>query len=89
MKNSAQRLAVLCIALLATACGSTKPLDGNVKAYPLDRCLVMDAPLGSMGDPIVKVYGDQEVKFCCQPCVAEFEANPAAYLAKLEEAQRD
>jgi YHS domain-containing protein len=32
----------------------------------------------------VKVYGDQEVKFCCQACVAEFEANQDAYLAKLE-----
>jgi hypothetical protein len=89
MKSVSARLAVLAIALVATACGSTRPADGAVKPYPLDTCLVMDAPLGSMGDPIVKVYGDQEVKFCCQPCVAEFESNQAAYLAKLEEAQRD
>jgi len=74
----------LALTLALCACGSPRATDSGVKPYPLDTCLVMDAPLGSMGTPIVKVYGDQEVKFCCQPCVAEFEANQDAYLAKLE-----
>jgi hypothetical protein len=74
----------LVLTLALSACGSPRADDSGVKPYPLDTCLVMEAPLGSMGDPVVKVYGDQEVKFCCQACVAEFEANQDAYLAKLE-----
>jgi len=36
-----------------------------------------------MGDPITKVYDGREVKFCCAPCVEEFEASPAEFLEKL------
>ena len=36
-----------------------------------------------MGDPITRVYDGREIKFCCAPCVAEFEANPEEFLAKL------
>jgi hypothetical protein len=79
----------LALSLALVACGSPRAADDTIKPYPLDTCLVMEAPLGSMGDPVVKVYGDQEVKFCCQACVAEFEANKDVYLAKLEGAAKD
>ena len=36
-----------------------------------------------MGDPIVRVYNGQEVKFCCMPCVEEFESDPEFYLEKM------
>ncbi len=39
--------------------------------------------LGSMGKPLSKTYGDQEVRFCCKPCVRKFEQNPARYLKKI------
>jgi hypothetical protein len=55
----------------------------KVKPYPRDICIVTDNKLGSMGRPIAKVYGSQEVKFCCKPCVKKFEKNPSKYLAKL------
>lgn len=76
-------------ALAATACGSTSGTSGpptaapTVRPYPLDTCLVTGSKLGSMGDPIVKVYGDREIKFCCRPCVATFEANREKYLGML------
>jgi hypothetical protein len=63
-------------ALLITTAFAAKP-------YPLDYCVVTDNELGSMGKVIAKVYGDQQIKFCCKPCVAKFEKNPAKYLAKL------
>ena len=53
------------------------------KQYPLNNCLVTDNELGSMGKVVTKVYDGQEIKFCCKPCVAKFEKNPAKYLAKL------
>lgn len=52
--------------------------------YPLKVCLVTDNKLGSMGAPVTKIYGNQELKFCCKPCVKKFDANPAKYLAKLK-----
>jgi hypothetical protein len=54
------------------------------KRYPLDYCLVTDNKLGSMGKVVVKVYNEQEIKFCCKACVAKFEKDSAKYLAKLK-----
>ena len=36
-----------------------------------------------MGDPIVTVYGDQQIKFCCKNCVPDFKKEPAKFIAKL------
>lgn len=66
--------------LLLTSCAAT---PGDVIPYTSDLCIVTDNKLGSMGDPIVKVYGKQEVKFCCRPCVKEFEADREHFLAKI------
>ena len=85
MQNCLQRLVAISSALVLAACASTsKDTDGGaVRPYPLDTCIVTDNALGSMGDPITKVYDGQEIKFCCKPCVAEFEANQAEFLKKL------
>ncbi|MBL9152873.1 MAG: hypothetical protein JNK37_10320 [Verrucomicrobiales bacterium] len=53
-------------------------------SYPLKTCIVTDNELGSMGRAVTKVYDGQEIKFCCKPCVAKFEKNPAKYLSKLK-----
>lgn len=55
-----------------------------VVPYPLDSCIVSDEMLGSMGEPIVKVYDGREVRFCCSGCVKRFEADKAGYLAKID-----
>ena len=39
-----------------------------------------------MGDPIVHDYKGRTVKFCCSMCVKTFEADPDAYIAKLDSA---
>lgn len=55
-------------------------------SYPLKTCVVSGQELGSMGDPISKVYGNQLVQFCCAGCVKKVDADPAAYLSKIDEA---
>jgi hypothetical protein len=58
--------------------------------YPLDTCIVAGEKLGA--DAVTVVLKDQkdpvqegrQLKFCCQKCVAKFEANPGEYLAKLD-----
>lgn len=53
------------------------------KPYPLDSCLVGGEELGSMGEPVVVVVGNQQVKLCCAHCLPELKENTAELLAKL------
>ena len=57
------------------------------KDYPFDKCIVSNEGLGTMGDPIVKLYGTSLVKFCCKGCIKSFEKRPENFLAKLHEAR--
>lgn len=69
--------------LLITALLGLSLSAADVKPYTLKTCLVSGNELGAMGKPITKVYGSQEIKFCCKPCIKKFEANQAKYLGKL------
>ena len=53
------------------------------KPYPLEVCIVSDGKLGSMGKPVVRVHEGQEVKFCCDSCIPDFEKEPTKFLTKL------
>ncbi|MBI1291668.1 hypothetical protein GC173_10560 [bacterium] len=53
--------------------------------WPLDTCVVSGEKLGSMGDPIIKLQGGREVRFCCEGCVGMFDNGPEKYLAKADE----
>jgi hypothetical protein len=63
--------------------GSSMTSTGKVTPYTSKTCAVTDNKLGSMGDPVTKVYGNQEVKFCCKPCVAKYEKNPEKYAKNI------
>ena len=76
MKTTLTLLAATLLLFSGTAVAALKP-------YPMKTCLVTGNKLGSMGTPIAKTYGEQQVKFCCKPCVAKFEKNPERFLAKL------
>lgn len=79
--------AVAILSLGLVSCGTPGANGGrelvNIKAYQSDECIVTDNKLGSMGDPVSFNHGDQQVKFCCAPCVKKFKANPEKYLAKI------
>ncbi len=53
--------------------------------YALAVCPISSKKLGSMGDPIVKLYEGREVRFCCDGCPPTFEKDLPASLAKLDE----
>ena len=59
-------------------------LDGQ--PYPLDFCPVTGEKLGSMGDAVAYDYEGREIKFCCSACIESFEAEPAKYIALVDEA---
>ena len=60
--------------------------------YPLETCIHCDHALKE-GEAIDHVYKNRLVWLCSEDCVAEFEKDPAKYIAKLDEAviakQRD
>jgi len=53
--------------------------------FPLAKCPISHGKLGSMGDPVVKLYDGREVRFCCDKCPPGFEKNLEKNLAKLDE----
>lgn len=65
----------------APAAGEASP--GPTYPYTLESCPV-GGKLGSMGDPVVKVYDNREVRFCCAGCIDEFEANQAKYWGEID-----
>ena len=54
------------------------------KPYPLDVCIVSGEKLGGMGTPVSFVHEGQEIKLCCKSCRADFDKEPAKFLAKLK-----
>lgn len=56
------------------------------EVYPLPTCPQSGERLGSMGDPVVRVYEGREVRFCCKSCPPKFEKELAKSLSTLDEA---
>lgn len=83
MKSTAITILLATLAALAGFVTDAVAAAPKPKRYPLKSCIVTDNGLGSMGKPLSKTYGDQEVRFCCKPCVKKFEQDPAKYLKKL------
>ncbi len=54
----------------------------KAKAYPLTKCLVTDEGFNH-GKPYTFVHQGQEIKLCCEDCLADFKQEPAKYLSKL------
>ncbi|HZW10417.1 MAG TPA: hypothetical protein VFF69_10985, partial [Phycisphaerales bacterium] len=63
----------------------TGPETPTPRPYPLGTCPVSGEELGSMGEPVVKVYEGREVRFCCDDCIGKFEENQAKYWREVDE----
>lgn len=88
MKTNPRLTTIITAALMAltfiTISSATPAHAADVKPYPLKTCIVSGNELGSMGKVITKTHGDQEIKFCCKPCIKKFDKEPAKYLSKLK-----
>ena len=72
-------------ALQFAGCATSQHEDHQAsaaKAYPLQKCVVSDETF-EHGKPYVFVRDGQEIKLCCKDCLAEFDKDPAKYMAKL------
>lgn len=74
-------LILICVALALPA-AADEARKGDV--WPLNECALSGEELGSMGDPVIKVYEGREVRFCCAGCIKNFEKNKAAALQKAD-----
>ena len=89
--KSSLRLLTLALALVASAfAADTK--SAPAKPYPLTTCVVSDDKLGEMGKPVEYTYKkagqpDRIILLCCKDCIADFEKEPAKFLAKLDAAE--
>jgi YHS domain-containing protein len=84
-------LALATILFLPLHCFAESQEDskaGKPKPYPLTTCIVSGEKLGDMGKPYVFIYEGREIKLCCTSCLKEFKKDPAKYIKKLEEAEK-
>jgi len=91
LRNTSKLFTLLAAMLLLAAAGPALAEEavqsraaGDI--YPLDTCPVSDGKLGGMGDPVVKEYDGREVRFCCDGCIATFEAKKDEYWKKIDAA---
>jgi YHS domain-containing protein len=61
-------------------------VQSQLPHYPLDTCVVAGGKLGSMGEPVNDVYRNRLVRYCCAGCRGQFRAEPAKYLAVIDQA---
>ncbi len=59
----------------------------QIKHYPLTTCVVMEEDsLEDESKTVNYVYANRLVRFCCKGCIKDFTADPAKFLAKIDEA---
>jgi len=86
MLKTITALALTVVYLGAPLAVSAQDKKDAPKPYPLDKCIVSDEKLDSMGKPYVFTHEGQEIKMCCKSCLKDFNKDPKKYLKKLEAA---
>jgi hypothetical protein len=72
---------------LASFAGPKKD-EKSKKPYPLDTCIVSGEKLEKDGmKTFTFSHEGQEIKLCCKSCLKKFNAEPAKYMKKMQEAQ--
>jgi len=73
---------------LATA-PQARARKANLTVEEQEKCLVTNAKLGSMGDPLPVEVDGRNLWICCAGCEDKLKGAPARYLARLSPAPRD
>jgi Cu(I)/Ag(I) efflux system membrane fusion protein len=73
---------------------ASRPAAGTARMASLTvedqkLCLVTNAKLGSMGEPVPVEVEGQKLWMCCEGCEPKLKGEPAKYLAKLAPAPKD
>lgn len=87
MLKTLTALALTATYLAAPLVATADEKKDKPKPYPLDKCIVSDEKLDSMGKPYVFTHEGQEIKMCCKSCLKDFKKDTAKYLKKIKEAK--
>jgi len=77
----------LLLVLAACADKETTP-ETTADDYPLTTCVISGSELNDHGEPHVHKHEGRTVKFCCPPCLDDFDKDPAKYLAMIDAAKK-
>ena len=80
-------ITLIATTLAAPLAGFAQEKKEKAKPYPLEKCLVSDEKLDSMGKPFVFIHEGQEIKLCCKSCQKDFKKDTAKYLKKIKDAE--
>ena len=58
----------------------------QLPSYPLVKCPISDEPLDAMGGPLDITHEGRLVRLCCKGCLKGFKKDPAAAIAKIDQA---
>ena len=88
-KNSAATGLALATLLLASpvAAHADQSAPGEVKAYPLKKCVVDGQKLSKATQPYSVVRDGQKVILCRQQCLPKFDQHSTKYLKKVQRAE--
>lgn len=77
-------MALGAVTLATSFASALEPFIG--KADPLATCPVSGEVLGEMGEPVQLLSNGRDVRLCCAGCIKKFEADPAGFLSKMDDA---
>ena len=87
MKKLTFILAIVLTVTMVVVSLASRADEPKPKPYPLATCLVCGMKLGSMGEPYVFVYKNQEIKVCDKSEKVDFDKDPGQYMKKLADAE--
>ena len=58
----------------------------QLPSYPLVKCPISDEPLDAMGGPLDITHEGRLVRLCCKGCLKGLKKDPAAAIAKIDQA---
>ena len=61
----------------------------ELENYPFETCVVSGDTLGTMGEPVDRVYDNKLVRMCCAGCIKKFEEEPGEYMKMIDKARAD
>ena len=83
LEGVAGKVETMAAGVLAVVANPTAEQLEGTKPYLLETCATSDEKLGGMGEPLLLLIGDQQIKLCCEDCLPDVKADPAKILAGI------
>ena len=83
------KLTLALLSSLLLGAGILSAADAGVPAsYPLNKCVVSDEDLGTMGKAVKVTHEGTGVYLCCKSCTKDFHKDAAKFTAMVKAAEK-